>query len=129
MNKNLKNTLTPQDWIKAGFRALTRGGPQAIRAEAIARDLKVSKGSFYWHFKDIPAYEAAMLLHWRDEATEAIINAVDAKSGSTQNQLRLLVHISATQNEDAYGGNLAEAAIRDWGRYGPLAQETVKAVR
>ena len=107
---------------------MTRGGPQAIRAEAIARDLKVSKGSFYWHFKDIPAYEAAMLQHWREQATEAIINVVDANSGSPQNRLRTLVSIATIQNEEVYGGNLTEAAIRDWGRYEPLAQETVKAV-
>ena len=32
-----KDTLTSDDWIKAAFRALTAGGVQAIRAEAIAR--------------------------------------------------------------------------------------------
>ena len=128
LNAKSKNTLTPQDWLQAGFRALTIGGPQAIRAEAIARELKVSKGSFYWHFKNIPAYKAAMLQHWRDQATDAIVAAVDAKGGSPQDRLRLLVRISASHNDDAYGGFLAEAAIRDWGRYDPLAQETVKAV-
>ena len=39
----------------AGFRALSAEGPQGIRVEAIARQLKLSKGSFYWHFKDVQA--------------------------------------------------------------------------
>ncbi|WP_163317770.1 TetR family transcriptional regulator, partial [Enterobacter hormaechei] len=46
-----RKTLSAEDWISAAFRALSQGGAQAIRAEAIARDLKVSKGSFYWHFR------------------------------------------------------------------------------
>ncbi|NLH83356.1 MAG: TetR family transcriptional regulator, partial [Phyllobacteriaceae bacterium] len=48
-----RSTLSAEDWIKAAFRALSVGGVQAIRAEAIARDLNVSKGAFYWHFKDV----------------------------------------------------------------------------
>jgi len=44
-----KQTLTANDWIVAGFVALTSGGPPAVKVEAIAKTLKVSKGSFYWH--------------------------------------------------------------------------------
>lgn len=66
-----RNSLTTDDWIRAGFRALTSGGPQAIKVEAIARRLHVSKGSFYWHFKDLSALQGAMLAHWLHSATHA----------------------------------------------------------
>ena len=46
------DTLTAKDWIAAGFRALTAGGPQAIKIEAIARELAVSKGSLLDFFKN-----------------------------------------------------------------------------
>ncbi len=46
-----KARLTRSDWVLAGFRALLASGPDAIRVEALARDLRATKGSFYWHFK------------------------------------------------------------------------------
>lgn len=112
----------------AGFRALTAGGPQAVRAEAIARDLGVSKGSFYWHFKDVPALKRAMLDHWADIATKQIITTVEYNRKEASEQLRLLVRIATSDNDASYGGKMVEAAIRDWARYDPGASETLRLV-
>ena len=124
----MKPRLTPDDWIKASFTALTSGGPQAIRAEPIARALKVSKGSFYWHFADVPALKQAMLDHWGKTATQDIINLVETKASTAKDRLRLLVQISTLPNHDEYGGALAEAAIRDWARYDDNAAKALKSV-
>ena len=46
-------TRTPRNrWIEEGLRALGDGGPEAVRIESLAQALGVSKGGFYWHFKD-----------------------------------------------------------------------------
>ena len=123
-----KPRLSAEDWISAAFRALTTGGPQAVRAEAIARDLGVSKGSFYWHFEDVPALKSAMLEHWMDVATRQIITTVEYSRLDPAEQLRLLVRIAASNGNAAYGGRLAEAAIRDWARYDVIAVETLQTV-
>jgi len=125
---NLKKTFTSEDWIRAAFRALTQGGPGAIRVEAIARELKVSKGSFYWHFKDVASLQSEMLEHWQLAATEAIIENVDESGVLPTEQLHLLITLATSTKNEPYGGVLAEAAIRDWGRYNQLASDTVKAV-
>jgi AcrR family transcriptional regulator len=122
------HTLTPDDWIAAGFRALTAGGPQAIRIEAIARELGVSKGSFYWHFKDAPALKRAMLSHWADIATSGVISEVTESSPDPRGRLRRLVEIATDNRSDPYGGKLAEAAIRDWARYDADAAGTLRAI-
>jgi AcrR family transcriptional regulator len=122
------DTLTPDNWIVAGFRALTAGGPQAIKIEAIARELGVSKGSFYWHFKDAPAFKRAMLAHWTGIATRDIISEVTESSPDSRGQLRRLVEIATDNRSDPYGGKLAEAAIRDWARYDADAASTVRAI-
>ncbi len=121
-------TLTPDDWIAAGFRALTAGGPQAIKIEAIARELGVSKGSFYWHFTDGPAFKRAMLRHWTDAATANVIGEVSEASSDPREQLRCLVKIAASSRSDPYGGKLVEAAIRDWARYDADAARTLQTV-
>ena len=123
-----KDTLTSDDWIKAAFRALTEGGVQAIRAEAIARDLNVSKGSFYWHFRDVPDLKAQMLSHWAREATEAIIAEVESHEVPADKQLRLLVDSATDDRNLAYGGMLTEGAIREWARFDAAAATILKSV-
>lgn len=123
-----KSSLDKTDWIKAGFRKLTKGGPQAIGAEPIARELKVSKGSFYWHFKDVPALKESMLDHWMNAATQDIINSVNNSALPPEDQLRMLVQISTSELDADYGGPMTEAAIRDWARYDTLAAKALIAV-
>lgn len=109
-----RETLSAVDWIKAGFRALTLGGPQAIRAEAIARDLKVSKGSFYWHFKDLPAFKLAMLAHWQSRGTAQAIALIENDQATPQDQLQQLLDFATNDLASEYGGVQVDAAIRNW---------------
>lgn len=58
--------LGKADWLDAGLAALAAEGPAALRAEALARQLNTTKGSFYWHFQDVPAFQAAVLAAWAE---------------------------------------------------------------
>jgi AcrR family transcriptional regulator len=123
-----RRTLTPQDWIEAGFRALTAEGPKGIRAEALARGLKVSKGSFYWHFADVPALKAAMLAHWEQAATDEIIAATEAGGAPAPERIGRLIEIALSDLDAPYGGKRAEPALRDWARHDPEARSVVERV-
>ncbi len=111
------NKLTKNDWLRAGFRALTREGPQALKAEPLAKYLEVSKGSFYWHFKDIADYKSKMISHWQQAATADIITQINAGTAQPKAKLHALVERSTDMIKNAYGGPASEAAIRDWARY------------
>lgn len=120
--------LTPSDWIMAGFRALISGGPEAVRIEALARDLGATKGSFYWHFKDLRGFHAAMLEAFERLATTEITTAVRrAGDGPLTQVLRLAAMVSALPEAEA-GGAALEPALRDWGRTDPLARATLERV-
>lgn len=123
-----KKTLSAEDWIKAAFRALNDGGVQAIKAEAIARDLKVSKGSFYWHFRDVPALKVQMLQHWQHVATDAIITDVEAIETSPREQLRALILEATGLPNSSYGGSGVESAIREWARHDNHTAAILKSV-
>jgi AcrR family transcriptional regulator len=56
--------LGREDWIEAGLRLLCETGPAALRVEPTAKRLGVSKGSFYWHFRDRAAWRDALLAYW-----------------------------------------------------------------
>ncbi len=113
--------LTAVDWIAAAFRRLGAGGIAAVRAEAIARDLGVSKGSFYWHFKDLADLKARMLEHWQAQATARIIAMSEGDGLAPHDRLARLLELATSDLADPYGGLTTEAAIRDWARTDPLA--------
>ncbi len=123
-----RRMLSAEDWIKSAFQALGSGGVQAIRAERLARTLGVSKGSFYWHFADVPALHTAMLTHWEALATEQIIADTDAIGGNGATRLARLVEIVTSDLSDPYGGLATEAALRDWARHDPAVAASLARV-
>jgi AcrR family transcriptional regulator len=117
--------LSPDSWIHAGFDALVAQGPSALKAEALARGLKTTKGSFYWHFKDVPAFHDAMLRHWEETSLQALNMLLD-RDGTPVQRLR---HFA--QSDPSAGNGLArhgaalEPAIRAWTHENATAAATV----
>lgn len=62
-----KGPLAPQDWIRAALCVITQGGLAAVSVEGLARDLGVTKGSFYWHFNGRPQLLRAALEAWEQD--------------------------------------------------------------
>ncbi len=122
-----KPRLSRSDWIMAGFRALVIGGADAIRIEALARELGATKGSFYWHFKDLHALHAAMLAAFESLATTEITSAV-RRAGDARAQAMRLVDLVSAQPEAEAGGAALEPALRDWARVDQLARSTMERV-
>ncbi len=115
----MQGKLTKLDWLQAGFRALTEQGPQALKAEPLAKSIGVSKGSFYWHFKDIPDFKSAMIQHWKQAATADVIAQIEAGSSNPTEKILALAHHSTALPRAEYGGPASESAIRDWARFEP----------
>jgi AcrR family transcriptional regulator len=69
----MSERLTKSEWIKQGLRTLAKEGAGALKAGPMAAKLKVSRGSFYWHFEDIADFRAELLRNWRERATERVI--------------------------------------------------------
>ncbi len=120
--------LTRSDWIMAGFDALVGGGHEAIRVEALARDLGTTKGSFYWHFKDLRAFHAAMLEAFERLATTGITFSARRGGGPPRERVMRLVEAVSTLPEDECDGAALEPALRDWGRTDPLARAVLERV-
>ena len=46
-------TDTEKPWIEAGYRIFAYKGPDALKVELLAREVGISKSSFYHHFADL----------------------------------------------------------------------------
>ena len=81
--------LKAEDWVGAARAAMAEGGIEAVAVEPLARRLGVTKGSFYWHFKDRRALLEATLARWEEESTEARISASRRISDPRERLIRL----------------------------------------
>ena len=114
-----------EDWVAAALDALASGGPAAVRVESLAQSLGVSKGGFYWHFKDRAALLEAVLAAWEERMVDEVIaqvdgsqvdgSQVDGSQVDARTRLRRLFDLAATR-ADFLG---VELAVRDWARREP----------
>ncbi|WP_299424977.1 TetR/AcrR family transcriptional regulator [uncultured Shimia sp.] len=119
--------LSKDDWIKAGFLALTEAGPKALKAEPLARRLGTTKGSFYWHFDDVPTFQAAMMETWETRAYAEIVTLLE-QQGTAVRKLRELAQIAAAGAPEDFGGMAFEPSIRAWAREDPDVARAVSQV-
>jgi AcrR family transcriptional regulator len=67
-----------EDWIELGLTLLGRRGPAALTLEQLTASAKKTRGSFYHHFEDHPAFLKALGEHWLAHEIEAKIAEIDA---------------------------------------------------
>ncbi|MEJ7832518.1 MAG: TetR/AcrR family transcriptional regulator [Nocardioides sp.] len=108
----MAHARTPRsDWIYAALHALAEGGPDAIRVEALASRLGVSKGGFYWFFADRKALLQEMLDTWETAAVEEVIARVESNPADPRAKLEQLFEMASSPE-----GLAVELAVRDWAR-------------
>jgi AcrR family transcriptional regulator len=118
-------TRTPRSsWIEQGLRALAAGGPDAVRIEALAQALGVTKGGFYGHFADRNALLAAMLDTWERETADEILAQVEREGGDARTKIR-----RAGRLFSAAGRLLPiDLAVRDWARRDQTVAQRLRRV-
>src|SRR5262245_50265184 len=120
-------TRTPRaNWIEQGLRALGLGGADAVRIEALAQALGVSKGGFYWHFDDRRALLEEMLDAWERVVIDEAIERVEGEGGDARARLRRLFALASSP--EARGLGKIDLAIRDWARRDKAVAKRLKRV-
>lgn len=109
-----KTTLAA--WVDAGLGVLADDGVDAVRIEALARRLDVTKGGFYGHFAGREAFLAELLAAWERAVTDAVKDRVEAAPDTgPRDRLRVLIEAIADPVTPATRID-TELAIRDWAR-------------
>ncbi|OXM72620.1 TetR family transcriptional regulator [Amycolatopsis sp. KNN50.9b] len=108
-------------WIEAGLEALAQGGPDAVRVEALAARLGVTKGGFYGYFDGRPALLAEMLDEWERRCTKEILATV--AGDDVVEQYRRVGRLSFS--EDLHRIDLA---VRAWARHDDSVAERLRRI-
>ena len=73
-----RTRLSAEDWEDAALNLIAEQGVGALAVEALARQLGVTKGSFYWHFRTREALLQAALERWEQYGEREIIGQIEA---------------------------------------------------
>ena len=103
----MTDRLAKSDWIDHGLRTLAKEGVNALKVGPMADGLKVSRGSFYWHFRDIADFRAQLLQSWQEEATDRVIRDLEAEKDRPDRLKQLMRRAFASKRS-------LDRAIRSW---------------
>ena len=129
MENTAKKPRTPLDrdaWVAGATEVLAEEGIAGLRVEVLAKRLKVTKGSFYWHFTDRRDLLLAVLSHWKEGRIRDIIKQTRAQPGHELAQIYHVIDVYSASRSRR--GMLIELAVRDWARRDPEASVIVAEV-
>jgi AcrR family transcriptional regulator len=96
----------------------------AVRVEALAKSLGVTKGGFYGYFADRGALLTAMLDTWERESIDNVLERIKHESDNLLDQVRLAGRLT-------FSGDrlfLIDLAVRDWARRDPAVADRLRRV-
>lgn len=68
-----RSRLSAADWEQAALQLIADDGVGALAIDALARQLGVTKGSFYWHFRSRDALLQAALERWQHQGEDVLL--------------------------------------------------------
>lgn len=122
-----RTSLTPEQWIEAATELLVDHGIDAVRVDVVAKILEVTRGSFYWHFRDRDDLLHSVLEAWRKATTEQIIERFESHQGTPEELFRDLLSLPFRGRSAARAARI-ELAIRAWARRDDMARRAVDEV-
>lgn len=111
-------------WVEEGLAALGEGGVDAVRIEALAKRIGVTKGGFYGYFADRNALLDEMLDVWERESVDDVLDRIAQEGGDVVEQFRLAGQLTFSSDRLLP----IDLAVRDWARRDPHVAERLRRV-
>jgi AcrR family transcriptional regulator len=121
-----RSSLTPEAWVDAATEVLVDQGIDHVRVDVLATQLQVTRGSFYWHFRDREDLLRRVLQAWSDRSTALLTARLESARDDPLEQLRDVISLPF-RGRAAQRAARIELAIRAWARRDPMAQAALDA--
>lgn len=118
--------LDREAWILGAMEILAEEGIAGLRVEVLAKRLRVTKGSFYWHFQDRNDLLMAVLDAWKDGRIRDIVKQTRIHPGRELEQIHHVIDVYSAGRSRR--GMMIELAVRDWARRDAAAAAIVAEV-
>jgi len=110
-------------WLSEALEVLRESGIDHVKVEPLAKRLGVTKGSFYWHFKDRADLLRALPEHWAKSQTEPVIAHAQSIDGGPVEKMRAVLEFLAREDPDRY-----DNAMRAWAQFDSDVADAVAAI-
>ena len=105
--------LTREQWLSLALDVLARDGSTALSLNNLIKHLHVTKGSFYWHFKNQADFQFALVDHWHKKHTLVVANRLDEDGGGPETQLRSLMKMVIAERHVLFDGAITALTIQN----------------
>lgn len=116
-----KLRLSRRNWLDAALDLLHNDGINSVTVEALAKQLGITRGSFYHHFKDRKDLSNEMLEYWKRKWTVEIRDTVAALGLDGMQSLVALGNLIKHREAAGY-----DVAVRAWAVHDEHAKELVR---
>ncbi len=123
MRRAPKKPLDRDAWLRRALDVLFANGISQIKVEVLARKLKLTKGSFYWHFKNRDELMRSMVDWWRDQQLSFIARLAAQQVADPTSQIKAVINFTQ-HTEDSHH----DLAMREFARFNKLAAQAVASV-
>lgn len=121
LEKPTQRTLSREEWLDAALEVVSRQGGAKLRIDALVRQVGVTKGSFYWHFKNRDDFVRCLIDYWHERYTLTVSDHLDRIEGTPHEKLGILMDMVFVERLTRY-----DLAIRSWAAAYPELQPLVK---
>lgn len=108
-----ETSLDRRAWIEAALAVLVRDGIEAVKIASLAEQLGITRGSFYWHFRNRADLTDALLAVWAQRNTAAVVSAADAPADTLQAAIMGIFEVWVSP--EGFDHRL-DFSVRAWGR-------------
>ncbi|UDL92792.1 TetR/AcrR family transcriptional regulator [Mesorhizobium sp. PAMC28654] len=124
-SKPARQTLSREAWIAAARKVLEKRGIGEVKIDRLARQLKVTRGSFYFHFASLEDLRGGLLQEWRDSNCAPFWAMRDIHDIGGLQFFTDIVHVWV---DEAPFSPLLDLAVRDWSRTSKKLAQDVKEI-
>ena len=106
--------LSRDEWLAQALEVLAHEGQAKLRIDTICAALGVTKGSFYWHFKDRDDFLHSVVQFWSDRFTAPVMQQVTDMGGTAKQRIKTLLRVVSEGRFARY-----DVSIRAWAAQDP----------
>ena len=112
-----------EGWFDAAYTSLLESGVDSVKILPLAKQLGLSRTSFYWFFKDREALLDALIDRWRDTNTGNIIRQSEAYA---ETLVEAMLNVFDCWLDTALFDARFEFAVRSWALQSPEIEAEVQ---
>lgn len=105
--------LDRETWLARALNILALEGGARLRVDTICASLGVTKGSFYWHFKNRDDFVKSVVQFWSTRFTEAVVAHVSGIDGGAKVRLKALMRFVSDGGFARYDVSIRAWALQD----------------